>query len=62
MELFNSRNYKPGSANFETYFLDFSQDIVQVKPTKKLFFFYGIFAVIGLSVMLLPLFVKMEPR
>ncbi|MBQ9770820.1 MAG: hypothetical protein IJW23_03250 [Lentisphaeria bacterium] len=62
MELFNSRNYKPGSANFETYFLDFSQDIVQVKPTKKLFFFYGIFAVIGLSVMLLPLFIKMEPR
>ena len=47
MNLLNKKDYRPGDANFESHFLDFSRNIIQVKPTKKLLFFYGIFALIG---------------
>jgi len=60
MNLLNKKDYRPGNANFESYFLDFSRNIIQVKPTKKLLFFYGIFALIGLFFMLVPCFAQKD--
>ena len=58
MEIFNRRNYRPGSANFEAYRLEFTRNTIQVKPTRKLLVFYGIFAVIGLFILTLPLYAQ----
>ena len=60
MEFFNRRNYRPGSANFEAYRLDFTQNTVEVKPTRKLLVFYGIFAVVGLFILTVPLYAQQD--
>ncbi|MBR7131564.1 MAG: hypothetical protein IKC82_06245 [Lentisphaeria bacterium] len=42
--------YRPGRANFESSFLEFTPESIRVKYTLKSLFFYGIFAVIGAGV------------
>jgi hypothetical protein len=41
--------FKPGSANFEAYYLEVTPEYIKVKPSKKLFVFYSIFAIIGVA-------------
>jgi len=39
--------YNPGSANFESHYLQVTPEYIRVKPTKKLFLFYFIFTGMG---------------
>ncbi len=44
--------FNPANSNFEAYHLQVTQEYIKVKPTLKLFFFYIIFAGLGLSAMI----------
>ncbi len=58
MWLFQRKSYRPGSANFESYRLKFTPETIRVVPTGKLLVFYGIFALVGLFVMTVPLYAQ----
>ncbi len=49
-----NKRFNPGSANFEQHYLEITRNYLKVKPSKKLFIFYGIFVFIGLFVMIAP--------
>lgn len=53
-----NKQFNPGSANFEQHYLEITQKYLKVKPSKKLFVFYGIFAVIGLFFIFVPFFAE----
>lgn len=57
---FSKKQYKPGSANFESHYLRFTQDSVQVVPSRKLLVFFGIFTAVGLGIMSIPLYAESD--
>ena len=52
------RQFQPGSANFEQHYLEVTPEYIRVRPSRKLFFFYGVFAVLGLAFMVIFLTAK----
>lgn len=43
------KKFNAGSSSFESYHLEVSPEFIKVKPTRKLLFFYAVFAIIGMG-------------
>lgn len=54
------KQFNPGSANFESHYLEATPEYIKVKPAKKLFVFYSIFAIIGAAFAAIPLFAEYD--
>lgn len=54
------KKFNLGSSNFESYRLEVTPEFIKVKPTRKLLFFYAVFAIIGLGCFFGPLAEKRE--
>ena len=46
------KKFNTGSSSFEAYRLEATTEFIKVKPTRKLLFFYAVFAIIGLGCIL----------
>lgn len=54
------KKFNPGSANFESHYIEVTPEYIRVKPAKKLFFFYWILAGGGAACFIAPLFAVHE--
>ena len=61
MGLFKKKQFNPGSANFESHYFEVTPEYIKVKPSKRLFVFYAVFIIIGLSFPCCFLFAESDP-
>lgn len=54
------KSFRPGSANFESHYLEVTPEYIMVRPAKKLFIFYSIFSIAGLGFASVPLFAEVD--